>query len=311
MAKVISVNVSEAKGTVKKPVPKITVNAQGIEGDAHAGAWHRQVSLLGQESIEMFSAQSTSSNRVFTHGEFAENITTQGIDLLTCGIRDRLTMGTVELEVSQIGKKCHGDGCAIFREVGACVMPKQGIFAKVIQGGQIQAGDEITHMRVPLQIRLITLSDRAAAGVYEDRSGPCVETLLAEHFAQSHWNAQVTRVVIPDDVDQLRDLLTQAVEAKVDVVMTLGSTGVGPRDIAPDVVLSVCDKTMPGVMEYIRMKYGEAIPSARISRSVAGVAGQTQIYTLPGSVRAVTQYTEEILKTIEHTAQMIRGEDIH
>jgi molybdopterin adenylyltransferase len=155
------------------------------------------------------------------------------------------------------------------------------------------------------------LSDRAAAGVYEDRSGPCVETLLATHFAQSHWNAQVTRVVIPDDVDLLRDLLAKAIEASVGVVMTLGSTGVGPRDIAPDVVLSMCDKTMPGVMEFIRMKYGEAIPSARLSRSVAGVAGETQIYTLPGSVRAVTQYTEEILKTIEHTAQMIRGEDIH
>ncbi|MCP4450421.1 MAG: molybdenum cofactor synthesis protein [Planctomycetes bacterium] len=308
MAKVVSVNMSEEKGTVKRPVSKITVGPEGIEGDAHAGAWHRQVSLLGQESIDAFSG---SSDRSFQWGEFAENLTTQGIDLVTCGIRDRLKIGAVELEVSQIGKKCHGDGCAIFREVGACVMPKQGIFAKVIQGGQIQAGDEIRHVPVPLKIRLITLSDRASAGVYEDRSGPCVETLLAEHFAQSHWNAHVSRVVIPDDVDQLRDLLTQAIETSVDVVMTLGSTGVGPRDIAPDVVGSVCDKTMPGVMEYIRMKYGEAIPSARLSRSMAGVAGETQIYTLPGSVRAVTQYTEEILKTIEHTAQMIRGEDIH
>ncbi len=308
MAKVVSVNTSDEKGTVKKPVSKITVGPKGIEGDAHAGAWHRQVSLLGQESIDTFSV---SSDRSFQWGEFAENITTQGIDLVTCGIRDRLKIGAVELEVSQIGKKCHGDGCAIFREVGACVMPKQGIFAKVIQGGQIQAGDEIVHVPVPLQIRLITLSDRAAAGVYEDRSGPCVETLLAEHFAQSHWNAQVSRVVIPDDVDQLRHLLTQAIETSVDVVMTLGSTGVGPRDIAPDVVGSVCDKTMPGVMEFVRMKYGEAIPSARLSRSVAGVAGETQIYTLPGSVKAVTQYTEEILKTVEHTAQMIQGEDIH
>jgi len=308
MAKVISVNISTEKGTVKEPVSRIVVGPEGIEGDAHAGPWHRQVSLLAQESIDGFS---TARDRSFACGEFAENITTQGINLLTCGIRDRLKIGTVELEVSQIGKKCHGDGCAIFREVGACVMPKQGIFARVIQGGQIQADDAITHVPVPLQIRVITLSDRAAAGVYEDRSGPRVEVLLAEHFEQSHWFAHVTREVIPDEADQLKCLLEKAVQDRVDVVFTLGSTGVGPRDIAPDVVLSVCDKTMPGVMEYIRNKYGQTIPSARLSRSVACVAENTQIYTLPGSVKAVEQYTEEILKTLEHTVHMLRGDDIH
>ncbi|MCF7973755.1 MAG: MOSC domain-containing protein [Phycisphaerae bacterium] len=308
MAKVVSVNISKEKGTIKKPVPEIMVNLQGIEGDAHAGAWHRQVSLLSQESIDGFSA---AGHRSFACGEFAENITTQGIDLLTCGIRDRLTIGPVELEVSQIGKKCHGDGCAIFREVGACVMPKQGIFARVVSGGQIQAGDTIEHVSVPLQIRVMTLSDRAAAGVYEDRSGPRVEAMLAEHFDKSHWHANVTRQVIPDEVDQLTCLLKEAVKDQADVVLTLGSTGVGPRDIAPDVVLSVCDRVLPGVMEYIRVKYGEAIPSARLSRSVAGVAGKTQIYTLPGSVRAVEQYIEEILKTLEHTVHMLRGDDIH
>jgi len=308
MAKVVSVNISEEKGTVKRPVSKIVVGPQGIQGDAHAGEWHRQVSLLAQESIEGFSTQ---ADRAFACGEFAENITTQGIDLLTCGIRDRLKIGTVALEVSQIGKKCHGDGCAIFREVGACVMPKQGIFARVISGGQIQAGDGIEHVSVPLEIRVITLSDRAAAGVYEDRSGPRVEAMLAEHFAQSHWNARVSRVVIPDDADQLKRLLVKAVEASVDVVMTLDSTGIGPRDIAPEAVSSVCDKAMPGVMEFIRMKYGEAIPSARLSRSVAGVAGRTQMYTLPGSVRAVEQYTQEILKTLEHAVHMLCGDDIH
>ena len=134
MAKVVSVNVSQEKGTVKKPVSRIVVGPQGIEGDAHAGAWHGQISLLGRESIEGFSSQ---ADRSFACGEFAENLTTEGIDLLTCGIRDRLRIGDVELEVSQIGKKCHGDGCDIFREVGACVMPKQGIFARVLRGGQI------------------------------------------------------------------------------------------------------------------------------------------------------------------------------
>ncbi len=98
MAKVVSVNVSNEKGTVKRPVSRITVGPEGIEGDAHAGAWHRQVSLLGQESINGFSSQ---ADRSFKCGEFAENITSEGIDLVTCGIRDRLKIGAVELEVSQ------------------------------------------------------------------------------------------------------------------------------------------------------------------------------------------------------------------
>jgi len=137
---VISVNISTEKGTIKTPVPEIYINQKGVSGDAHAGDWHRQVSLLANESIEKWGKQ---ANRKVKYGEFAENITTQGIVLYETTPGDRLLIGEVELEVTQIGKKCHGTGCAIFNEVGNCVMPKEGIFAKVIKTGSIKAGDEI------------------------------------------------------------------------------------------------------------------------------------------------------------------------
>jgi molybdopterin adenylyltransferase len=308
MAKVVSVNISKEKGTIKEAVPKICIDANGIEGDAHAGPWHRQVSLLAKENLDGFSDQ---MDRAFAYGEFAENITTEGIDLSQVAIRDSLRIGEVVLEVSQLGKKCHGDGCAIFREVGQCVMPKAGIFARVLTGGSVEPGQAIEWIQRPLKIQIITLSDRAAAGVYTDRSGPRVETLLADHFKETRWHLQILRDVIPDEPSALEDLIKKAVTDEADIILTLGSTGVGPRDIAPEIVESTCDKLIPGVMEFIRVKYGETIPSARLSRSVAGLIGQTQIYTLPGSVRAVDQYMEEILKTVEHTIFMVCGLDVH
>ncbi|MGV1100218.1 MOSC domain-containing protein [Thiovibrio sp. JS02] len=139
MAKIISVNVSLSKGIGKKAVQQVDLRPEhGITGDAHAGAWHRQISLLAVESIEEMNARGAS----LKPGDFAENITTQGIDLPSLPVGTRLVVGEVELEVTQIGKKCHSK-CAIHKTVGDCVMPKQGIFAQVIRGGRLSAGQEI------------------------------------------------------------------------------------------------------------------------------------------------------------------------
>lgn len=143
-SKVVSVNISHEKGTIKTPVPEILLTDKGVDGDAHAGDWHRQVSLLAQESVNKWGAQ---AGRKVAYGEFAENITTQGIILYETNPGDRLIIGDTELEVTQIGKKCHGNGCAIFREIGNCVMPKEGIFAKVISTGKVKAGDEIIFLK--------------------------------------------------------------------------------------------------------------------------------------------------------------------
>jgi MOSC domain-containing protein YiiM len=139
MAQVLAVCISENKGERKKPVEEVELRENhGIVGDAHAGDWHRQVSLLAQESIDKMRALGLDVNA----GDFAENITTSGIDLVGLPIGTRLQVGGTLLEVTQIGKECH-TRCAIFYQAGDCVMPKEGIFARVITGGVIRPGDAV------------------------------------------------------------------------------------------------------------------------------------------------------------------------
>jgi molybdenum cofactor synthesis domain-containing protein len=306
--RVISVNVSEEKGTVKQPVPQISVDHCGIVGDAHAGLWHRQVSLLAQEDIDYFARE---AGRQIAPGEFAENISLSGIDLGKAAILDKFRIGRVELQVTQIGKKCHGDACAIYREIGKCVMPKRGLFCRVINGGNVQAGDSVEYIPKPLRILIITLSDRASAGEYSDRSGPKAKEILEEYFSDKRWHLQIDNMILADDAEQLTEKLNEAISDRVDVILTLGGTGIGPRDITPETIAAVCDKTIPGIMENIRIKYGKEKPSALLSRSIAASAGMTQIYALPGSVRAVEEYLAEILKTLEHAVFMMHGLDVH
>ena len=305
---VVSVNISRQKGTVKEPVDAIAIDANGIVGDAHAGAWHRQVSLLSQESIDRFSEE---MGRKMRPGEFAENMAVRGLDFSEAAVLDRFRFGEVELEVTQIGKKCHGDGCEIFKQVSRCVMPKEGLFTRVISGGRIAPGDRGEYNPRALRFLILTLSDRAAAGEYEDRSGPQITELLNNWLLEKRWHARVENKILPDDADNLLQNLLAAVTDGVDVVVTTGGTGVGPRDITPETVTAVCEKLIPGVMEHIRIKFGAAKSNALLSRSVAGVSGKTQIYALPGSVRAVSEYMGEILKTLEHLIFMLHGLDVH
>ena len=139
MAKVLAVCISENKGERKQPAEEVELlENHGIVGDAHAGEWHRQVSLLAQESIDKMRALGLD----VTAGDFAENITTSGIDLVSLPIGTQLQVGETLLQVTQIGKECH-TRCAIFYQAGDCVMPKEGIFAAVVTGGIVRAGDRI------------------------------------------------------------------------------------------------------------------------------------------------------------------------
>jgi len=140
---VVSINISKEKGTKKYPVESAEViEGFGIKSDAHAGNWHRQVSLLGIESIE--KARGWGLN--VDVGDFAENITTKGINLHILPIGARIKIGDVELEITQIGKTCH-DKCEIFKKVGRCIMPTEGIFTKIIKGGIIKKGDKILFLK--------------------------------------------------------------------------------------------------------------------------------------------------------------------
>jgi MOSC domain-containing protein YiiM len=143
MAKIVSINISEKRGTFKFPVASASLKRDhGIEGDSHADNWHRQISLLAQESIDKMTAMGVPE---LTPGKFAENITTEGIELFTLPVGTRLTLGGCEVEVTQIGKECHHH-CEIFHKVGKCVMPLEGIFVKVLTEGAITPGDSISVM---------------------------------------------------------------------------------------------------------------------------------------------------------------------
>ena len=136
---VVAVCISEGKGTAKENVGRAVLRPEwGLEGDAHAGPWHRQVSLLGWESIEKMRARGLDVRE----GSFAENVTTRGLELHVLPVGTRLKLGTALVEITQIGKTCH-TGCAVFQAVGDCVMPREGIFVRVLEGGEVAVGDVI------------------------------------------------------------------------------------------------------------------------------------------------------------------------
>jgi molybdenum cofactor synthesis domain-containing protein len=303
-----SLNISQKKGTIKIPVPSVIINETGVKGDAHAGNWHRQVSLLGRESIDKFFNE---TGKQIKYGEFGENITTDGGLLYEMKPFDRLTSDHLELEITQIGKKCHGNSCAILKEVGNCIMPREGIFARVLKGGTLSTGNFLFHQPKVYRSMIITLSDRASKGEYEDKSGPFLSGLLKEYMEREGYKTENQLSLIPDDPDLLQQRLFEAKEKGLDMVFTTGGTGIGIHDITPETVMPFLDREIPGIMEMIRTKYGLLKPAALLSRGVAGVMGKMLVFTLPGNPRAVEEYCNEIFPVLPHAFFMLAGIDNH
>ena len=161
-----------------------------------------------------------------------------------------------------------------------------------------------------LNVLIITLSDRACRGEYEDLSGPRVKEILTAYFRDQKQAYNIVLKLIPDDPDLLRDILINA-GTTYNLIVTTGGTGIGPRDITVETVRPMLTKEIPGVMEYIRVKYGSQKPNALLSRGVAGIIGNALIYTIPGSVKAADEYLTEITKTLNHTILMQYGVDTH
>ena len=161
-----------------------------------------------------------------------------------------------------------------------------------------------------LNILIITLSDRAYRGEYEDISGPRIKEILIDYFKDREQAYNINIKLIPDDSAILKDILINA-ETVYNLIITSGGTGIGPRDITVETVKPLLKKEIPGIMEYIRVKYGSQKPNALLSRGVAGIIGNSLIYTIPGSVKAADEYMTEILKTLNHTILMQHGIDTH
>jgi molybdopterin adenylyltransferase len=167
-------------------------------------------------------------------------------------------------------------------------------------------------MRLPAKykILIITLSDRSFRGEYSDLSGPRIEEKLRDFFDQEEWESNIETVLIPDNPDALNKLVIDSMN-NYDFIFTTGGTGIGPNDITVETISPYLSKEIPGVMEFIRVKYGMTNPSALLSRGIAGIIGRTLVYTLPGSVRAVDEYMTEIIKTLKHSLLMLYGIDSH
>jgi molybdopterin adenylyltransferase len=303
-AKVLSVSLSSERGP-KKPVQELKLNSKGIIGDVHAKIWNRQVSIIDIFHINKFRKLTEARDTEF--GEFAENITSEGLHDIDFKTFDLLKIGDSILEVTQVGKPFHDE----FRELGNYVMPRVGIFCRVKKEGTIKPNDKIEYIPKIYKALIITLSDRASAGEYEDKSGPKVKELLENYLKKIRVRYNIDHKIIPDSEDQLKEILNRAKEDKCDFIITTGGTGIGKRDITVDVVQDMLDKEISGVMEMIRMKYGQEKPNALLSRGVAGVMNDSLVYTLPGSVKAVQEYMNEILKTMLHLVYMLHSIDAH
>jgi molybdopterin adenylyltransferase len=161
-----------------------------------------------------------------------------------------------------------------------------------------------------LEVLIITLSDRAYKGEYKDLSGPKIKEILSEYLSSVNWEHNISINLVPDEANTLRALLKNA-GSYYNIIITTGGTGIGPRDITVETVTPLLTKEIPGIMEYIRVKYGAEKPGALLSRGVAGIMDKSLVYTLPGSVRAVEEYMAEILKTLRHAIYMQYGIDTH
>ena len=302
--KVLSVSLSSERGT-KKPVKELQLNSKGIVGDVHAGIWNRQISIIDISHINLF--KELTSGRDTEFGEFAENITSEGLHDIDFQTFDQLKIGDAILEVTQVGKPFHDK----FRELGNYVMPRVGVFCRVKKEGTIKADDKIEYIPKVYKALIVTLSDRASAGEYEDLSGPKISEMLDSYLKKLGVRYQIDKEIIPDSKEKLTEILEQAKKNKYDIIITTGGTGIGKRDITVETVQAMLDKEIPGVMEMIRMKYGMLKPNALLSRGIAGVMDDSLVYTLPGSVKAVEEYMTEILKTLNHLIYMLHGIDTH
>jgi len=304
MGRIEAICISTARGTQKRPVGSAEFVADwGIRGDAHGGHWHRQVSLLSADRIDAFRARGAQVE----NGAFGENLVVRGFDFSTFPVGTLFKSGDVLLELTQIGKECH-QHCAIYQAVGDCIMPREGVFARVIRGGIARTGDELVlaerRERRPYQAAVITLSDKGSQGKCQDTSGPAIAARLKD----SGYDV-VETLLLPDEAAALRQQLCRlADQRQVDLIVTTGGTGFSPRDITPEATMAVADRIAPGIAEAMRAASLRITPRAMLSRAVSVIRKGTLIINLPGSEKACQECMDVFLDTIPHGLDLLRGE---
>lgn len=302
MGKILAVCISEKKGTLKKEVGEARlVENFGLEGDAHGGTWHRQVSLLSAEKIEEFRKKVP-----VEYGAFGENLVAEGFDFAALPVGSRFAVGEAVLEMTQVGKECHSD-CNIKRQTGECIMPREGVFARVLKGGRVRKGEKLILLPfpedLPLRAAVITLSDKGSRGEREDKSGPVAAKLLEEAGFRVE-----ERLLLPDGISPLKgELIRLADRRQMDLILTTGGTGFSPTDVTPEATLAAADRNAPGIAEAMRAYSLSITPRAMLSRGVSVLRKGTLIVNLPGSPKAVEESLTYILPVLEHGIRLAKG----
>ena len=303
MGIVKAICISERRGTQKHCIDQAELTTEwGIVGDAHGGNWHRQISLLSFEKTEEFKLRGAEID----YGAFGENLVVEGFDFKNIPVGTRFQCQDAVIEMTQIGKECHTH-CQIYHKMGDCIMPREGVFAKVITPGTISVGDEFIQLEAleerPFRAAVITLSDKGFALEREDKSGPLLTTILEEHGYDV-----VESILLPDTQTKIETELKRLSDGRqVDLIVTTGGTGLSHRDVTPEATLAIATRNVPGIAEAIRAYSMQITKRAMLSRGVSVLRNHTLIVNLPGSPKAVKESMDIILSELEHGLKILRG----
>ena len=258
--------------------------------------------MLSVEKIEAFRERGAEVE----FGAFGENLVVEGFDFAALPVGSRFCIGTAILEMTQIGKECHNH-CQIYQRMGECIMPREGVFARVLRGGSIKTGDKAELLPLeekrPYTAAVITLSDKGAKGEREDKSGPLIVKMLKE----AGYQVEETLLLSDEQKPLENQLIRLADQRQINLVLTTGGTGFSRRDVTPEATIAVCDRMARGIAEAIRGYSMTITKRAMLSRAESGIRKGTLIVNLPGSPKAVEESLEFILPVLGHGLGILRG----
>ncbi len=305
MGKVLAVCTSEKKGLQKHDVHSAHFETEwGIDGDAHAGKWHRQISLLSADKIEAFNQKGAN----VIPGAFGENLVVDGFDFRALPVGTLLRCGDVLLEMTQIGKECHSH-CEIYKKMGDCIMPREGVFARVLEPGTITVGDEMVIVpregHFPWQAAVISLSANSDSKCDND-----LGTAISNRLTKSGYTV-LEDLVVPKDARVLKQQIIRLCDQRqLDLILTTGGISCSKDDFTPEATLAVADKNVPGISEAIRSAAVQVCDKAMISHSASVIRGKTLIINLPDNLQACMDTMDVFMDTIPQAMAQLRGEEL-